>query len=72
MGPGDSRRPEAGVDELEACLAALAQADPQFEERAHALRLCRRVARASYTETASDKTAMTVAQIATTPLAFIS
>src|SRR5271166_4020754 len=36
------------------------------------MRSCRRAARASDTETARDRTAMTVAQIATTMLAFIS
>src|SRR5260370_9087429 len=36
------------------------------------MRSCCRVARASYTETARDNTAITVAQIATTILVFIS
>ena len=34
-GPGDGRRPEAGIDELQTCRTPLGQADPQLKKRAH-------------------------------------
>ena len=65
------RRAETCIDELKTRRAALAQADPQFQERAHGNAIVPPRRPSFVHGDCKRQTAMTVAQIATMMLAFI-